>query len=172
VERYAFQPEEIKPVALVDENIQVYDEGKWKYYRVTFIEPIQPFQRDFGSITAGGSTGDKDIEELRVGKGWCAIVRVVLVDDLKVTVKQPKAITRYVVSEKVTSYLTALNEVLGLRHLTELCVLEERVPIFDVTNPTKYDVPASRVVFYGLKMEMEELPAKPEKYASLMATGK
>jgi len=172
MERHAFHPEEIKPIALVDEYLQVYDEGEWKYFKVTYIEPIQPFQRDFGSLAAGTTTGDKDIEELKLGVGWCAIVRVVLVDDLQVTVKQPKAKTRYVVGEKISTYLTALNEVLGLRHLTELCILEDRVPIFDIKNPTKYDVPISRVVFYGLKMEVEELPTKPERYATLEATGK
>jgi len=169
---YMHQPEKIKPPALVDEQLQIYDEGTWKYYKVTFIEPILPFQKDFGSLAAGKTTGDKDVEELKLGAGWCALVRIYQVDDLQVTVKQPKAKTRFVVGEKITTFLTALVEQLGLRHLAELTVLEDKIPIVDIKNPTKYNIAKSRLVFYGIKMEIEKLPTKPEKYTSLEATGK
>jgi len=172
--RHAFLPE-LKPIALVGENVALFRENRWFYFTVTYIDPLYPFVKDFGAISAGETLESQEVSELEVGEGWLGHFRVIPIDDIEITVRQPKAKTRGVVSSTVVSKISKYLVTLGITNLSEIFVWEGtagKEVFFDIKNPTDYDLAMSRVLFTGYKYALEELKEKPTRFTALMVGAK
>jgi len=167
---------EFQPVVKLFENIGVYTtEGKWKYFQVAFIEPLPPSEdliKDFGAIAAGGSVSATDVTELELYENQIGQYRYFPLDDIMITVTQPRAITRYSIKAKKVR-VSMLSEVYdpSLRS-TELYVFEDDYPQMAIENNGPIAVTQSRVQFFGYRIVGDPLPEKPDKVAFVTASGR
>lgn len=168
---------EFLPVVKVEENIGLYLRQKRKivekFFKVRFIEPIQPIIYDFGSIDAEDDTGDVEVEELYMADLELAQYRIVPIDDVSIALKQPLAVTRWA-TDKATTLLQKPPlslEILKALQMGEFFIYEDEKAYFLVTNPTKYRQLKNRVMFPGWRYVLEELPAKPAKWTWIPVEG-
>jgi len=164
---YAYQPVQIgkvKPIALVGENLLLLPEKE--YYRVIWIEQIPPFVLDFGSISAGKKKEDVVIDFIKQSKNFLAQLRFAPLDDVLITVKQP-GVGRVKYSMKEAAAVVKIGadiiEVDPCLHTTELFQWQDKPCLFDLENVTNYDTPMSRVLWIGIRYELEKIP-KPPKF--------
>ena len=154
---YAFK-EEFEPVALPNEKICLLPDKK--YYRVVYVEQLPVVEKDFGAITAGNTLTDQEITELQMNKNELVQVRIEIVDDIEITVKQPKSVTRF--TTKTTTF--KINKYVSLTNLSEIFSFEDTPKIyFDVKNISGGDLSQSRIRFYGFKYVLEPLTEVPER---------
>ena len=165
----------LEPPVKIGENICVLTtEGRKRYFRVTFIEPLPPspsLVKDFGALSAGSSSGDTKLDILEMDDCEVGIFRFFPLDDVECTLKQPKALRRFLTKTKV-AVVTPLTKVYDPALVTtEFAVFEDDVPYMDVKNPTNYDLSTSRVQFFGWRLAGEELKEPPEKVSYVVAAG-
>lgn len=173
----AFQLE-FKPVALVDENIGLYQyvaKKKPRFFTVQFIEPLNPVEHDFGGLAAETNTGDTEIPgdrlylpELEMGQ-----YLIIPLDDVYVKIKQPLAKSRWVTKGQTTELRKRYYayEPLKAMNLGQIFVFEDEKIFFDVQNPTKYPILKARVIFPGFRFVLEELVEKPAKFTWVPVEG-
>jgi len=167
---HVYQPVQIgkvKPIALIGENIYLLPEDR--YYRVAWIEQMPPFVVDFGSIAAGEKIENKVLDFLKQPPEWLAQVRFVPLDDVLITVMQPRGKTKYASLKeggaiiKIGPDLIQFDQCL---HTTELFQWQDKSTLFTLENPTNYDTPMSRVLFIGIRYWLKEIP-KPPKFTTV-----
>jgi len=166
----AYQPEGIKPIALVGENVHLMPQNK--YYTVERMETLPPFIVDFGSLTAGKTKEKERIEDTEMPKTWLAQYRFKPLDDIEIKVYQPEGKGKYLIKkdEVMVSVNIFIREIDPCLHLTELFQWEDTRLLFTVTNPTKYDLPTSRVLFFGIRYKLKEIP-KPPRFTTVFTKG-
>jgi len=157
-----------EPIVKVRENIRLLPVGT--FWEVLFVEPLHPIEYDFGSINAGASTGDTEITDLYMREGELAQYRVILLDDITITVKQPKAKTRYATEEKVTEISPFSHQIFKTMHPNEIFIFEDEKCYFVAKNPTRYNRDVNRVRFIGWKFVLKSI-AQPEKWTDIPIEG-
>jgi len=154
-----------EPIVKIGENLLILPEQKYGYYTVTAIEPLPVIIHDFGSVSSESESKDINVSALQLNEGEVGQWRLVPLDDIEVEVKQPLANTRSVTKE-VTSKINAFSVAFDptLKH-TEFFTIKDEKVYFKITNPTKSDITRARVAFFGWKLKVKKLPAKPAKFA-------
>jgi hypothetical protein len=164
-----------EPVAKVGDNLWLLpgDHPKSGYYRVLFVEPIFEIQHDFGTLAAGGSVEDVEIEDLYMADNELAQYRLQLLDDFKVKVKQPLAKTRFG-TDKLITEITAFSQQLAQPelHRNEIFVIEDEKVLFTATNPTKYTSVKNRMRAFGYRYVLEKLPAPVTPFTAVNVGGR
>jgi len=133
-------------------------------YKVVWLEPIPLLIHDFGSIAAGKAKDKVKVETLKMPKSELGHFRFKVLDDVEVELYQPKATARF-------ATVTEVGKV-DFRAFGEVFVWEDAVPYMTVRNPTRYDLPMSRVAFSGYRLQLERLPEVPPVYAFAPISGK
>lgn len=159
-----FQPE-FKSL-LIGDNVKIGE----KFYTIKHVEPLHPFVHNFGPIDAESTLIDKTITDpagrnvLTLPKNYLGQFRLIVKDDIELVLKMPHGTSR-----RSTPYLKTKFSLIGQETIKdgmyEFYTFHEFVPEFDVTNPTKYGINLSRIVFGGYYYILEELVVPPEKYA-------
>jgi len=164
-----FQPEGIKPLALLNEFLHF--EGK--YYQVQAIETLPPFVKDFGSFTSEQEKAKQKVEEVHQPENYLAQLRFYPLDDLGVKVWQPAGVGKHL-TQKAKLHIEVekllLDKFDPCLHLTEFYQWEDREILFTVKNKSRYDIPMGRVVFFGIKYKLKEVP-KPPKFTAVFTKG-
>jgi len=161
--------EAFEPVAQIEDFVELIgSKGHIGYYRITFVETLPEYIVDFGSVSAGASIEAKQPEELKMRANEFAQYRFEVLDDVEVTARQPKAISRWS-TEKVMFKVTPLTKP---ENLTEHFVFEDNPPFYTIFNPTSYDLPRSRLRFKGFRYTLEKVVEKPEKYIVIPVEGR
>lgn len=175
----AFQLE-FKPVALVDENIGIYQyvaKKKPRYFKVLYIEAIPSVFYDFGGLAAETANAANGVEvpnaalyfpNLEMGQ-----YLIIPIDDVHITVKQPLAKSRWVTKGTTPPLERRMLQYEPLKHMNigQLFIFEDQKAFFRVVNPLKYPVLKSRVWFPGFRFVLEELDVKPAKYTWVPVEG-
>ena len=92
------------------------------------------------------------MDDLHVGQ-----FRWLVLDDLRVTLKQPRATSRFG-TKQVVATVTQFTQVYDpCGHTTEFFSFEDEFPFVDVLNPSAYNLAQSRLLFYGFKYRLMEL---------------
>ncbi|RLF95985.1 hypothetical protein DRN58_10100 [Thermococci archaeon] len=154
---------DFEPVCKVGENIKLSD---GTVAVVEFIEPVPLITKDFGSLSAGASSTLTELDtELEVEKNQLLQIRIVPLDDIEVTVKQPRGVGKY--STRYTSSALKLlpKDVFQHSQESEIFIKEEGVIYVEVKNPTEYTLPRSKVAFLGYKYILKKYP--PEQAARI-----
>lgn len=154
-----------EPVAKPRENIRIVPDNK--YYRVEYVEPIYGILISLGSVSAESTGSLKELTELDLNPLEMGQWRIVLLDDINLIVKQPRATqkgTTKIESTKISPHLMLLDPSLKF---TELFTFEDKTRIFiQPENPTKYSVNA-RILVFGWKFLLAELESPPAKYTDI-----
>ncbi|RLJ08586.1 MAG: hypothetical protein DRP12_00025 [Candidatus Aenigmatarchaeota archaeon] len=156
---------DLEPVALPGENIVILPDNK--PFRVAWIEPLPAIDKDFGSLAAGAETGDTEVTDVYTDENQLVQFRIIPLDDVEVTVKQPRAKGRWV-TKVVQAKLIKDNP---HDNLAEMFQFEDRGLFFNVKNPTSYTLPASRVRLVGFRFVLEPLSEMPEKKTYVVVGG-
>jgi len=161
---------EFEPLVAVDQNILLLPERK--PFKVVYIEPLAMITKDFGTLAAGGTLTDQKIVELTMPTNELGQFRFAPLDDFTIRVKQPRAVGRFLTKEVQITISKAIWQLNPELHLTEIYVFQDGVPFFDITNPTGYELPMTRVLFIGFRFQLEPLAVIPPKYTAIPVMGK
>lgn len=156
-----------EPVVNTDENVAVLiTTGKWKYYKVDYIEALPPSpdlvvdiisESGETTIAAGGQIKEQSVDVLEVEEDEMAQVRFFPLDDVYITVNQPHAKKRHWVKNK-TLRIDKLTRIYDPElKTTEIFSYEDDYPVFTVDNPGQYDIGKARIQFFGYKFIMTEM---------------
>jgi len=149
--------EALQPVAKIDDVVGlIWATGARKTYKVLHVEPLPELVYDFGTIAAQSALTERQIEDLKMGDNWLSQLRMEVIDDIEVLLRQPKAVQKWSTAKavfKASPYTKPDN-------LSEFFVFEEGVPFFLVSNPTKTEIALSRIRFKGFKYLLEEFPTE------------
>lgn len=154
-----------EPIVKVEENICLLPkraEIDDTYFRILFIEQLHPIDHDFGSLAAGASSGDVEIENLYLDKNTLGQYRAIPLDDIKILVKQPKARTRHATQKALTYISPFSHQMFATLHPNEFFIIEDDKIYFNTTNPGKYTEGKNRVRFIGYKFNLEPLTTVPK----------
>jgi len=153
--------EEFKPIVQIEQNVKLIPLNR--YYEVEWIEPIPLFVKDFGRIAAGGTKTEQEVKKVYVENGKLAQYRAVPLDDIKISVRQPRALRKYslrTIGAYITKATLAFNPELNI---LEFFQFEDEPVFFDIVNPTRYEIAMSRVGFLGYQYLLKEIPM-PDVY--------
>lgn len=163
-------PENFEPVVRKGENVELIknDKDVLGYFVVKYVEPLPRKVHTFGSINAETSAGDAEVTDLYMPDGELAQYRMTVLDDVEVTISQPKAKKRHATKSFVHTITPFIQQVAP--HLTQFFVFEDEQVFFDVKNPTKYNRFNHRIMFYGWRFVLEKI-AKPATFTSIPIEG-
>ena len=180
-ELYAARPGPITPIAHIGQNILVYKTKHYELFRVLYregIPPSTPLMRDFGAIAAGATLAGQSMQaELEMPDNQLGQFRIQCLDDLRVTIWQPRSLGRFQnknIVAQVTAFTTIMDQ---CSHTTEFTVFEDTWPFFDVMNPRIVATIQARVIMWGFKYVLDRIEICDEiskvslPYAAVVSEG-
>ena len=159
------RPGPITPLAGPNENALVHRDNLWFLYRVTGVEAVQPSSGmilDFGTIAAQGTTADQTLETpLELGANELGQFRIKVLDDIRLTVFQPRQAGRFTIKRVQTtvSLLSRINDPCG--HLSEIYSFRDEFPFVNINNPGDAQLVITRALFYGFRYKVQQLSVHP-----------
>jgi len=162
VNRKAFEP-----VVEIGQNIRLVPEDK--FYEVKFIGGIPWIEKDFGSVSAGSTSGLTEVSTIYVRDGYLAQYRFFpKTDGLRIEqFKQPRAATRWalkVASAKLPDIATYADPHVEDLQTTEFFQFQDKSVFMDVKNTTGSDMSETLVWFEGFLYKLKKLEKKPERF--------
>ena len=155
------RPGYLAPLAGPNENLLVHRDNLWFLYRVTGVEAVQPSDGmvvSWGAIGAGLSITDQSLQTpLELGSAELGQFRIRPLDDIRITVYQPRQAGRFTV-KRVQSQVSLpgrINDPCG--HLTEFYAYRDEYPFVDVNNPADVGLVTARALLWGFRYKVEEL---------------
>jgi len=98
---------DFEPLALPREHLGIFWQSKLEWYRVEYVDALYPFRINFGAITAGASTGKKELkDESYMGNpAELRLLELKLrpIDDVEVELYNPGAIVKHYVTDVIKS---------------------------------------------------------------------
>lgn len=158
------------PVVQIDEKVLLLTQRKPIPAKVTWIEPIPWLEIDFGAVSAGGESSEREMKELYVNANEFAQYRFApLTDNIIVSEhKAPKGTPLYGTkhSTGVVSYISRMNsfDCVKRLQLTEFFQFEDTTRYMKVKNVGTSDVTSSIVVFFGYIFQFEKLDKIEKPY--------
>lgn len=162
VRLYYAQAGPIDPLALVNENVAIWNRGNWHCYRVEYLEPLpksHPLVFDPGALAAGATSGDTILPNLdqHFDPPAMAQLRFYPLEDVRVTFKIGQAEARFT-TIRITATVDRFTQIEDpCLHTTEVLVLMNNTPYIDCANPTNYALTSSRVAFFGFRFSLFDL---------------
>lgn len=145
-----------------------------KFYRVLYVEQLAEVPpKDHGVVAAETTLADQEFTDLYVNDDEVAQYRLIPVDDVVVTLKQPLAESRFT-GKNATGRITQFQQppVWTERYnLAEIFVFKDDKVFLDITNPTKYVQQMTRVQPIGFRYVLEPVMQQPTQYVALPTQG-
>lgn len=148
----------IEPVALIDHYVKLVWSNSWKYYQVTYLEPIPPFQfLDIGAVVAGTTSAKTAATNLELEEREFGQFRWFPIDNAQVRLWLPSADGRY----RLKNILSVVDENILDRdpclHLTEFFSWEDERPHFEAINLMDYNLTQCRLVAMGYRFKVKDV---------------
>lgn len=128
------------------------------FFKVLYVEPLVELPpRDFGSVNANTNLADQEYTQLYMNDGELGQYRLIPIDDIVITVNQPRAQVRFA-NRNVTGRITRFQEppLWSKRYnLAELFVFEDDKVFVSINNPTNYVQQKTRVQPIGFRYVLE-----------------
>lgn len=135
-----------------------------KSYRCVAVDALPEYIKDWGSLTAATWSTDNEDTNLELATNELAQMRMMVLDDIKVRLKNPAPVTKWRTA-KTTFYLPMFPSTEGedwLKNyyfrLSELYYWQDTTPRFDLYSATTITV--ARVLFTGFKFKLEPINEK------------
>jgi len=157
---------DFEPIAQIDENIVLVPERK--AFKVREISALPMIVYDFGALAAGAKDTEvidivKDTVKLALEDGCLAQIRMVLIDDFILYLRQPKSTAKWTTVHRELY----LSRNAPYDNLSEWFQFEDRSAGIIRENPSAADLTNTRVMFFGFKYRLEPLPSIPARYAAV-----
>lgn len=158
----AYNPGPIQPVCLVGENIGVWTQADYWFFKVLHIEALpasRTMQQDIGAVTSATSSNITEITVARAQDGNLLHVRAAPLDPVELTVYQQRATGRHTAfsATGVISVSTG-NRDPHYASSTYFILGKEKSIWVQVANNTGYNLAQSRVRFWGFRYVIDPLP--------------
>ena len=155
------RPGPITPLAGVNESLLVHRQNMWFLYRVTGVEAVHPSPAlivDTGAVNAAATTRDQSLQTpLELGEFELGQFRMRVLDDVRLTLYQPRQAGRFTVKRAQATVTLASRIADPCGHLSELYVYKDEYPYMDVNNPTDSNLLITRATFWGFRYKVQEL---------------
>lgn len=162
-----------EPVVQIGEHVLLLTPEGTIPARVTWIEAIPWIEVDFGEISAGNLTDEREMEELYVADDEFAQYRMRILTDNVILYRHacPKA-TVYYATEKSYPYIPSAStygsvEALKRDQLTEFFQYKDIKRYMQLKNIGVADVTESKVAFYGYVFGIEKLSKIEKPYTAI-----
>lgn len=157
----------IEPVAQINQNVGILW-GKWSYYKVTYLEPIPPFQfLNLGAValgTTGVVTAAPNLELFQMEFGQ---FRWYPVDNAQIRLWLPSADGRFRLKNIMSMVDQNILDRDPCLHLTEFFEWEDESPSFQATNGMDYALTQCRLIGFGYRFKVE--PVDPATENAIIA---
>ena len=146
-----------EPVVKEGENVKIIKDSKTLlgFFRVKWIEPLPQKIHNFGALAANTAGGNTEITDLYVNDLEFAQYRMILLDDIELTILQPAGKTR-LATKSYAHIITPLTSQIA-PHQTQIVVFEDETINFNPKNPTQYTRPIHRILYYGWRYILEKI---------------
>ena len=164
---------EFEPIVRIDENVKILAEAPI-YGRVVYLEPIQPFVIDLGSISAAtpqnwpASGSSKTLDDLELGEREFGQWRLLVLDDYLLEVNLPSTTGRFVRKKGITP-ISKLS--LAKEQLAEIFTYRDIVPKVTPFNPNFDSLDMARLLVAGYRYVFEPLERPPREYTVIPVYG-
>ena len=162
-----------EPIVQIGEHVLLLTGRRDIPARVTWIEPVPWIEIDFGAITAGETTDEREMEELYVEDNEFAQYRMRIQTDNVVLWRHasPKAAVYYATKKvypamQPGSIYDAI-EPLKRGQLSEFFQYKDTGRYMQLKNTGTSDVTESKLAFFGYIFEFEELPRAEKPYTPI-----
>jgi len=151
----------IEQVVLPGENVGIWVNKVFEFYKVDYIEPItrsDPVTFDLGALAAGAVSAVTQITLLQMPSTEFAQLRMEVLDDVNVILYQGRADQRHKLQNVVSTVnrFSAMYDPCG--HQTEFYEFEDNYIFLQATNQTSYALTQARVVFWGYRYVLDYQP--------------
>lgn len=158
---YPGRPGTIAPIANVGDRLVVVHDNAFYLYTVLYREGLPPSAgliRDFGALVIAASALDVSLQaQLEMPDMEVGQFRAFVLDDIRVTVKQPRSVGRFALKNAQATISLWSRAVDPCDHLTEFYVFEDQWPFADVLNVAGVNLAQTRIAFYGLRYGLEQI---------------
>jgi len=162
-----------EPIVQIDEKVLLLTGTRKIPARVIWIEPLPYFEIDFGALTAGQISDEREMEELYVEDDEFAQYRCVPVTDNVAIVEHsaPKAARYYATKSEVFAIrdkttIQAIEPIKRLQ-LHEFFQYKDEKRYMRVKNVGTSDLSEAKVAFFGYVFVFEELPRVEKPYTAI-----
>jgi hypothetical protein len=167
INNYRYNPT-FSPILLEDMTINLKGSdfpAEGKNFKCIGVDALPEYIKDWGSLTAGTWSTDNEDENLELDTNELGQLRMMVLDDVKVRLKNPAPVTKWRTA-KTTFYLpqfptTADEDWMKeyLFRMSELFYFEDTTPRFDLYSAATVTV--ARVLFTGWKYKLVPVTEKP-----------
>ncbi len=149
----------IEPVAIVNQNVALLLSGKKEYRKVTWLEPIPPFQfLDFGAMAAQTQSARTNATNLQMFIGEFGQFRWWVIDHAQIRLYIPQASGRALLRNIQPPYDDTIILKDPCLHLTEMIVWQDQNPWFEALSFADYPLAACRLMAMGYRYMTDPLP--------------
>ena len=151
---------EFEPLVLPGENIAIpVAKGEYEYYRVLYIEPVQPIIVA-ESLDALEKNKEHELSEIKLEENQAGQWRLWLLDFVALKMRYPRASSKWVTKGQETQ---AIPLSMAKEQILEFYTWKDEVPVLLLDNPVN-EAQTVRLLIWGIKYAIEKLPRAPEKY--------
>jgi hypothetical protein len=170
----------VEPVAIINQNVCLLLSGKKEYRKVTWFEPIPPFQfLDIGAVAAQTQSARTSAVNLQMFAGEFGQFRWWPIDHVQVRMYVPQASGKALLRSIQVPYDDTIINVDPCLHLTEIYVWQDQNPWFEAMNFSDYALNTCRLKAMGYRYMTDPLTQdvitrinnNQEACTFLMATG-
>ena len=148
----------MEPVAQINHNVGILHGNKWKYWRVTYLESIPPFQfLNIGAVAAKAISTKTNAVNLELEENEFGQFRWYPLDNAQVRLWLPSADGRYRLKNLMSVVDTLILDRDPDLHLTEFFEWEDSTPHFEAINYTDYALTQMRLIAQGFRFKVEAL---------------
>lgn len=160
--------QQFDPIALIGENIALYYDNSWHYFRVNYLRPLYRSHKivhDFGSISASSQISEfvQPSDELELKQTEIGQLRLMPLDDIEIDIRTGATDPVSATDGKVTRISRHQGLVDPTWAASEHFYKADRLYYFGVYNPYATSTGQSRVAFWGWKFDVTELEDEPDK---------
>lgn len=158
---YPYKAGTIEPVVMPGENVGIWVNKVYEFYRVLFIEGLprsNPLTQNLGAAgVPAGVTPIVQLTLLEMPDIEFGQFRAQVLDDVEVILYQGRADQRHKLQTRVATYSRFNDRYDPDGHVGEFYVFEDNYAFMQATNNTDYALTQSRVVFWGFRYVCEKL---------------
>lgn len=157
-----YTPGPIEPIVMVGENVGVWTQQTYLFFKVVHIEAIPASRQliqDLGSVADAGSIASTEITVARAQDGNLLHVRVLPLDEAEITVFEQRATARNTVysAQARLTYWNNLDPYLAQN--TYFVLGKEKTIYMAANNVRGYALSQCRIQFTGYRYVLSPLPA-------------
>ena len=162
-----YEPGPIVPAVKMGQNLGVFTQGSYRFYRCLYIEPLPPSRQltqDIGSVGANANSAATEITVVNALAGSLHQVRAAPLDDFEAHVTQVRGTGRFITNTQQARIMPTLASVDPYYVSTTMFILgNDRQVYVTAYNQTDYALGQTRLKFWGIRYVLDRLNEHQER---------